>query len=118
MPPFVPVLPAPTSPPGPELSLFGYAFCEEELAAGNEGIHDPLKIRALVLEDCEYRKLVFVSFDLCVLPTPIAEAWRREVADNLETRPEHVFLSATHTHSGPLLLTRELAQSSTRKLYR
>ena len=96
--------------PGKELSLFGYGFRQEKLSPGNEGVHDPLHIRAMVLEDADYRKLVFVSFDLCVIPTGLAEAWRREVADKLDTRAERVFLSATHTHSGPLLLTEELAR--------
>ncbi len=89
--------------PGPDVSLFGYAFRQESLPPGNDGVHDPLLVRALVLDGGGDGPAALVSLDLCVLPTGTMRKLRRLVADQIETSPDRVIVSCTHTHSGPAL---------------
>ena len=87
--------------PGPDCSLMGYEFRQEHLPPGNDGVHDPLYARALVLDDGT-RPAILVSLDLAVVPTPFARELRSSVADKFGTDLERVILSCTHTHSGPM----------------
>jgi hypothetical protein len=86
--------------PGPEVGLMGYAFRQESLPAGNDGVHDPLYARALVLED-EGVRAALVSLDVAVLVTATARALRREVGEAIGTTAGRVMIGCTHTHSGP-----------------
>ena len=86
--------------PGPDCSLMGYEFRQEHLPPGNDGVHDPLFARALVLDDGT-QPAVLVSLDLAVVPTPLARELRKAVAVKLKTGVERVILACTHTHSGP-----------------
>jgi hypothetical protein len=59
--------------------------------------HDPLMARCLVLETGKTR-IAFVSCDLLGVPRYQIEKIRAMIKS---VSPEHLFLSATHTHSGP-----------------
>lgn len=59
--------------------------------------HDPLMARCLVLESGKTR-IAFVSCDLLGVPRYQIEKIRSMVKS---VAPEHLFISATHTHSGP-----------------
>ncbi len=61
------------------------------------GVHDPLMARCLALES-EGIRLAFVSCDLLGLPRFQVEQIRVKVQSVV---PEHLYLAATHTHSGP-----------------
>lgn len=86
--------------PGPDCSLMGYEFRQEHLPPGNDGVHDPLFARALVLDDGT-QPAVLVSLDLAVVPTQLARGLRSAVAAKLGTGVERAILACTHTHSGP-----------------
>jgi hypothetical protein len=67
-----------------------------------EGRHDPLMARALVLESGGTR-VALVACDLVGMDRPIIEAARRLVREQSGLAPETVMISATHSHTGPLL---------------
>lgn len=89
--------------PGRELSLFGYGFREAVSGGGNDGVLDPLTVRALVVSVGESVVWVVVSLDLCVVPTGLAGRWRTVLGEKLGIEAGRIWISATHTHSGPLL---------------
>jgi len=77
-----------------------------------EGVHDDLYAKALVLEQ-EGKKVAFVVCDLISLSRPIVEQARKLITDSSSVRGENVMMSATHSHTGPVLRggsTRSAAQ--------
>jgi hypothetical protein len=69
-------------------------------------IHDPLKVRAAVLEG-DRETLAFVGLDTCLFQSPIL---RNRIRDDVTRRcgipGDHVMLAASHTHSGGPLMGR------------
>ena len=65
-----------------------------------EGIHDDLYCRAIVLGDGD-TTLGLVTCDLVAIPAPVVEAAKERILGQTGIRPEHVLISATHTHTGP-----------------
>ena len=72
--------------------MAGYGMDRKSIDA-----HDPLSARCLVLESGGTR-IAFVSCDLLGVPRYQIEKIRAMVKS---VTPEHLYLSATHTHSGP-----------------
>lgn len=71
-------------------------------ARGAEGTHDPLFAKALVLE--RDRVLVaFVTLDLITTTRPLVEEARRLVELRTGVPAANVMISATHSHTGPVL---------------
>lgn len=63
-------------------------------------IHDPLHVKAAVLDDGECA-LALVGIDTCTLPSGgFVEAVREEASERTGIAPGHILLAATHTHSG------------------
>ncbi len=89
-----------TPPPGAPMA--GYYF---NRAA--EGVHDPLLAKAMVLDGNGIR-LALVTCDLLSMPGDIARQARARIADDPGIPPAHVLISATHTHTGPVLLTGQI----------
>lgn len=72
------------------------------------GAHDPVAVRALVLDDGRQAAAI-VSCDLLIIDERLAEAARRRLA--ADGRPAlQLFLAATHTHSGPGAYGRRFAE--------
>jgi hypothetical protein len=92
------------TPPLPA-TLFGYPHVERVAQA----VHDPLLASALYLENAS-GAVVLVALDLLFLEPPVARAMRRAVAERVGMTEENVFISCTHTHSGPVT-ARQLAWS-------
>jgi len=69
-----------------------------------DGVHDDLWAKAIVLEAGTARAAL-VSCDISALPRPFIEEARRLIAQNPGIPAENVMISATHTHTGPVLLT-------------
>lgn len=66
-----------------------------------EGFHDPVGVRALVLEDMDTR-LIIVSCDLLVVNELLYQAVREGINQRIvQDKETMLFLAATHTHSGP-----------------
>ncbi len=77
-----------------------------------EGVHDDLYAKALVLEQGG-TQVAFVVCDLISLSRPIVEQARRLITDSSRVRGKNVMMSATHSHTGPVLRggsTRNAAQ--------
>jgi hypothetical protein len=67
-----------------------------------KGAHDRLHARALVLDDGTTRIAVVVC-DSCMIPREITDAAKALAQKATGIPPEHILISATHTHSAPTL---------------
>jgi hypothetical protein len=76
------------------------------LFAPSTGILDPIRAKAFVLER-EGRRLLFLSLDIVGIPDDLLRAIVTGIS-TLGFGPDDVFVSATHTHSGPGALSRNL----------
>lgn len=83
-----PALPAP---------LFGYPHVSRVAT----GIHDLLLASVLYLNNSS-DAVVLIALDILFVDPPTARSLRRAVAQRLAIAEERVFLSCTHTHSGPV----------------
>jgi neutral ceramidase len=63
-------------------------------------IHDELHARCLVLDDGKTR-LAFAVVDSCAVPREIVEEAKGLIQSRSGIAPDHVLISATHTHSAP-----------------
>lgn len=61
-------------------------------------IHDELHARCIVLDDGD-RRLGFVVCDSCMIPRAVHEAAKHLAHSHLDLPPDHITISATHTHS-------------------
>jgi neutral ceramidase len=68
------------------------------------GVHDDLWAKAMVLE-LGTARAALVACDLTSLPRPVVEEARRLVERDSGIAPGSVMISATHCHTGPVLLT-------------
>jgi hypothetical protein len=75
-----------------------------------EGVHDDLYAKALVLEK-DGVKAALVSLDLISTTRTMVDEARREVAKTTGVPGEHVLISATHSHTGPVLSGRGVRES-------
>lgn len=62
-------------------------------------VHDPLFVRALVLEKGPVR-LAFAVADTCVMPQQLMDGIKSEVHRQTGIDPRHILISCTHTHAG------------------
>ena len=69
-----------------------------------EGTHDDLHAKAIVFEK-DGVKVALVACDLVNLPRPISEMARQIIQQQTGILPDHVMISATHDHTGPVILT-------------
>lgn len=74
-------------------------------ARGAEGTHDPLRAKALVLEQDGVR-VALVALDLIGTPRELVEATRAAIEKETGIPAAHVMISATHSHTGPVLSER------------
>lgn len=72
---------------------------------GAEGVHDDLWAKALVLEK-DGARAALVACDLGSLPRSIVEEARKLAQARTGIAGERVMISATHTHTGPVLAGR------------
>jgi neutral ceramidase len=75
-----------------------------------EGVHDDLYARALVL-DKDGAKAALVSLDLISTPRQVVTEARREIERTTGVRGDAVMISATHSHTGPLMNNRGARES-------
>ncbi len=86
--------------------LFGYPHVKRV----STGTHDPLLASVLRL-DCGGSSALLVALDILMLDPPTARSIRKRVAGAAGIPESSVFISCTHTHSGPVT-SRLLAWSS------
>jgi hypothetical protein len=82
------------------IGLAGYYF-----ERGADGTNDDLFSKALVLE-VDGSKAAFVALDLISTTRPMVEAARREIERATAILGANVMISATHAHTGPVLVER------------
>jgi hypothetical protein len=63
-------------------------------------VHDELHARCLVLDDGT-TTLAFAVCDSCMIPREVADEAKRLIRQHTGIPPEHVLISATHTHTAP-----------------
>jgi hypothetical protein len=73
-----------------------------------EDVHDPLYARALVLDDGEQR-VAFGAADLAAIEPGLAAAIRKRIEHETGIPPSHTMILLSHTHSGPLVASRRVA---------
>lgn len=85
----------------PETSQFlqGYPHVERYSA----GVHDPLFSSALALGH-DGATLLFVANDILYVTRRWVERIRRRLSEEAGIAPEHVMVTATHTHSAPVCI--------------
>jgi predicted neutral ceramidase superfamily lipid hydrolase len=66
----------------------------------NTGTHDPLYVKAIVLEE-DGVEAAIVACDLVGLPRTFVDDARRIIQQTTHVSADHVMISATHTHTGP-----------------
>ena len=76
--------------------LVGYPHVERT----STGVHDPLLASALCLRE-ESAALLMVAVDILQIDPPTARRLRAKIARRTGIPQEGVFVSCTHTHSGP-----------------
>ena len=69
---------------------------------GAEGVHDPLHAKAIVLEVGGTRAAL-VALDLSTTTRNLVEDARRLIEESTDVPGTSVMISATHTHTGPVL---------------
>jgi len=79
--------------------MAGYAH-RDHPAEGK--LHD-LWAKALVLEDQQGKKAVFVATDLLGLPRNISEKVSKRIMNELGLSRSQIMLTSSHTHTGPVL---------------
>ncbi len=72
---------------------------------GADGVHDPLLVAAMVLSDGQ-TKLAIVSLDLIKTDFATVDEARRLIEQQTGIPGEAVMISATHSHTGPVLSAR------------
>jgi hypothetical protein len=80
------------------LPMAGYAGRKE----GFRGIHDPLYVRAIVLDDGT-TQAALVAWDLLFVPNAVWEETTRRITSETGIRADRVLLSAVHNHGAPSL---------------
>ena len=85
-----------TPPPG--VRMYGYGARGENVSTG---VHDPLYAKALVLSDGQ-RTAAWVTMDLGYADKPLTRDIRAAVSTALGF--DDVFLTSSHTHSGPTFM--------------
>jgi hypothetical protein len=69
---------------------------------GAQGVHDDLHAKAIVVE-AGGRAAALIVLDLITTPRDLVEETRREIERTTRVRGADVMISATHTHTGPIL---------------
>lgn len=77
--------------------LWGYPHVERM----STGIHDPLYATALCLDDGT-NQTIAVAVDILYVSSEIVAECRQRISERVSVPPEHVMITATHTHSGPV----------------
>jgi hypothetical protein len=75
--------------------IAGYAPHQTSL-----GVHDPLYVNGLLLDDGR-NKALLLGFDLLGLDAKVIAVIRKKCASKLALQEHQVILTCTHTHSGP-----------------
>jgi hypothetical protein len=79
--------------------LYGYG---PFIGRRNWGVRDPIHCRVISIKDQFHRNIIVIT-DICVMDDDAARSARVALASELDTEPEGILISCTHTHSAPTL---------------
>jgi len=65
------------------------------------GIHDDLFAKSLFLEFDDNQKFLLIALDTLAISSDFSQAVSSEVERRIGISRDHIFIAATHTHSGP-----------------
>lgn len=85
--------------PDRSLYLCGYPFVKRMSTA----THDPLLASAVVIDNAQ-QMVAFVGCDILAISKQLVAAARQRIASQTDIPAEHILISPTHTHSGPLTI--------------
>src|SRR5579884_1329285 len=68
------------------------------------GVHDDLHAKALVLEKDGVR-IALIACDVVALPRDVTEQARQMIELKTGITADHIMISATHSHTGPVILS-------------
>jgi neutral ceramidase len=68
------------------------------------GTHDPLHAKAMALSDGR-TEVIIIACDLVSLPRELSQSARQIIAAKIHVAPEYVMITATHSHTTPVILT-------------
>ena len=68
----------------------------------NQGTHDPITVRCLVLQEKEV-SVALVSADVAGFSSSMVQRIQESVAPDVSTPAGNILIGATHTHHGPIL---------------
>ncbi len=87
----------------PQLGLPLMGNYRQDYAA--RGVHDPLYAKAMVIADPFGQKVAIMSVDICMLDRDDVAMARNYIASRSDIEAENILIAATHTHSGPALVS-------------
>ncbi|MBO7184988.1 MAG: hypothetical protein J6V34_04220, partial [Oscillospiraceae bacterium] len=65
-----------------------------------QGFLDDIMVKTIVLE-CGEKKIALISVDNCSIKAELSKPWLEEIEKVTGISQDAIFLSATHTHTGP-----------------
>jgi neutral ceramidase len=68
-----------------------------------DGVHDDLYAKTIILDDGR-DQIVLVACDLVEIPRSVVEQARERITQRLKIPADHVLISATHSHTGPVMI--------------
>jgi neutral ceramidase len=98
-----------TPPPG--IPMAGYYYMR-----GAEGIHDDLYAKTLVIER-DGEKVAIVSCDLIEITSELAADVREMAERSTGITGDHIMISATHSHTGPVIPSASNVYNPEGKMY-
>ena len=90
----------------PPLGIFVYGYYIDRFA---EGFLDDLIASALALK-CGEKTILLLAVDNCLLPPAVADSYQAQISQATGVDADCVFLTATHTHTGPEVSLEETAE--------
>lgn len=82
--------------------MLGIGVCGYFVPRYASGFYDDLEASCLALT-CKGETVVLISADLCKIETEFGRLCREMIAEECGIGYEQIFLSATHTHTGPVI---------------
>ena len=77
----------------------------------NQGTHDPLTVRCLVLKEKQV-SVALVSVDVARISSSMVHRIQESVAPQVSTPAGNILIGATHTHQGPMVERGWMSQAS------
>jgi neutral ceramidase len=68
-----------------------------------DGVHDDLYAKTLILDEGR-DQIVLVACDLVEIPRSVVEQARERITRQLKIPADHMLISATHSHTGPVMV--------------